>query len=659
MRRALPWIGITSLLFAGAGVLHAATLRIPCLSGFVRDAGGAAVVNADLDLFDAVSGVKLFTPGDNTDALGYYNVCVLPGIYHVNYAPPPGTRLLGKEIRNVELTTDPGREISVALEPGVVVSGRIRTASGGILGPVDADVDRITGGRLFTPNDKSNPSTGDYRLVVPTGAYRIRFEPPRGERWQGVVFEPVAVRGDTVIDVVLPAGVLLQGRVRSSDGNDLEGIDVDLRRLATGEKVFLANNTTDRSGAYVVAAPAGEFEMRFTPPAGSRLVASRLDSVVVAGDAQIDATLESGVLLSVDVRDLRGEPIAGADLDLFHVQDGAPVFAPYDKTDAAGRASVALLPGTYALEVDPPIGSAFDRVLVDSLEVGADRTLLVQLPEVTRVRVSARVLDDAGMPLPGVKVQANRQPTNQRVYLPNDSSDANGILDLSIPIGAYDLLYFPPQGTRLVGRMIADVPVSVDSAWGDVAFASGVFCSARVEDEAGHPVAGADLDFTALPSGASVFTPYDNSDGNGDVRVVLTPGRYRAVATPPAGSGLDSVSVGAVDVTADTTLLFVLSIQSTPAPTQRIALETNVPNPFREATAVRFKLFAPSDVLLTVHDAAGRLVRTLDRGTRPAGDFERPWDGRDTHGFRVPSGVYFVLLETPEAWETRKLLLIR
>lgn len=62
------------------------------------------------------------------------------------------------------------------------------------------------------------------------------------------------------------------------------------------------------------------------------------------------------------------------------------------------------------------------------------------------------------------------------------------------------------------------------------------------------------------------------------------------------------------------------------------------PNPFRTATVLAI---APDDArgrALTIHDVAGRLVRTLDLA---AGATRTTWDGRDDDGAAVPAGVYF------------------
>ena len=48
-----------------------------------------------------------------------------------------------------------------------------------------------------------------------------------------------------------------------------------------------------------------------------------------------------------------------------------------------------------------------------------------------------------------------------------------------------------------------------------------------------------------------------------------------------------------------------------------------------------------SQVHLTIHDAAGRLVSRLE-SPASSGRFSLAWDGRDLNGVRVHAGVYFV-----------------
>lgn len=83
------------------------------------------------------------------------------------------------------------------------------------------------------------------------------------------------------------------------------------------------------------------------------------------------------------------------------------------------------------------------------------------------------------------------------------------------------------------------------------------------------------------------------------------------------------------------------------------------PNPFRAATTVRYSLTREAPVSLTVHDATGRLVRTLVDAARPAGASEATWDGRDASGREVAAGVYFVRLVSGAQSRSSKLTFLR
>jgi len=79
----------------------------------------------------------------------------------------------------------------------------------------------------------------------------------------------------------------------------------------------------------------------------------------------------------------------------------------------------------------------------------------------------------------------------------------------------------------------------------------------------------------------------------------------------------------------------------------------------RDAARFTLELAQPSAVRLSVHDVRGRVVANLRDADLPAGRHSFTWQTRDSHGRRLPSGVYFLRLESPILHETRKLVVIR
>jgi predicted GH43/DUF377 family glycosyl hydrolase len=96
-----------------------------------------------------------------------------------------------------------------------------------------------------------------------------------------------------------------------------------------------------------------------------------------------------------------------------------------------------------------------------------------------------------------------------------------------------------------------------------------------------------------------------------------------------------------------------------PAVPLACALHQNFPNPFNPTTRIAFGLNAPGAVSLRIYDASGRLVRVLVEGARAAGNHAELWDGRDSRGAPVASGIYFYRLEAGAFGETRKMVLLR
>ena len=83
------------------------------------------------------------------------------------------------------------------------------------------------------------------------------------------------------------------------------------------------------------------------------------------------------------------------------------------------------------------------------------------------------------------------------------------------------------------------------------------------------------------------------------------------------------------------------------------------PNPSARHTTIAFDMPSERAVRLLVHDAVGRLVRTLVDGPVPAGRHRITWDGADDAGHQAATGIYFVRFEAGTASARNKIVLIR
>lgn len=81
------------------------------------------------------------------------------------------------------------------------------------------------------------------------------------------------------------------------------------------------------------------------------------------------------------------------------------------------------------------------------------------------------------------------------------------------------------------------------------------------------------------------------------------------------------------------------------------------PNPFNSTLLIEYIVPLRSAVRIAIYDVAGRRIRTLvdDRGVT-AGGYRTSWDGRNDHGRRISSGVYFCRLDDGTHTEVKKVV---
>ncbi len=75
------------------------------------------------------------------------------------------------------------------------------------------------------------------------------------------------------------------------------------------------------------------------------------------------------------------------------------------------------------------------------------------------------------------------------------------------------------------------------------------------------------------------------------------------------------------------------------------SLDANYPNPFNPTTTIRFALPEDSHISLRLYNALGEEIRTLVDDIRSAGFTAVEWDGRNSNGESVASGVYFYRIQ--------------
>ncbi len=90
----------------------------------------------------------------------------------------------------------------------------------------------------------------------------------------------------------------------------------------------------------------------------------------------------------------------------------------------------------------------------------------------------------------------------------------------------------------------------------------------------------------------------------------------------------------------------------------RFKLHQNYPNPFNNSTMIKLDLPKADRLSIVIFDITGRRVKTLCRSrTFDPGYYKFKWDGRNSNGLPVASGIYFVALQGQKFKAWQKIIL--
>ena len=161
-----------------------------------------------------------------------------------------------------------------------------------------------------------------------------------------------------------------------------------------------------------------------------------------------------------------------------------------------------------------------------------------------------------------------------------------------------------------------------------------------------------DLLLVAGELGAKAAAPPIYSDD----MAMLSPTKVKQWLDHARGLGLE-------DATSQRGIRFLESLLAVLTPRDTVLLP-NYPNPFNPETWIPYRLAADAHVSLSIYDGVGRVVRQMDLGYQRAGFYTNRseavyWDGRNTHGEPVASGVYVYRLTAGDYSASRRMVIVK
>ena len=101
-----------------------------------------------------------------------------------------------------------------------------------------------------------------------------------------------------------------------------------------------------------------------------------------------------------------------------------------------------------------------------------------------------------------------------------------------------------------------------------------------------------------------------------------------------------------------------LSVHNSTGP-HTIKILSNYPNPFNPKTTIEYQVIKNAQVQLTIYDINGKTVNTIVSEYKTAGNYSTHWNGKNHLGEFVPSGIYFITMNSSNEIVTKRILLLK
>lgn len=368
----------------------------------------------------------------------------------------------------------------------------------------------------------------------------------------------------------------ISGIARDDGGTAISGVVVVAEDAVT--HAVTASDTTDGSGLYSLAVPAGTYDVKATPPAGGTVTYA---GITATADVELDILYVSTELVTFSGRllDRDGDPVPNQSVYLKR-----DPFGKAGNTDSAGNFSIKVPPGEYSLEVTnglfivpPNVPSSYQLVSGGTVNLVGDTSMDITLNE---VYLTGRVETPTGAAVPGAQLFISGSSTFgafSGTFSSFATSDGAGNFSAVVFPSSLDIEATPPEGSAYVRARVEDLSALSDTSV-TIALRNAYTFSGQLQDRDGDPVPD-----QAVHLIKSDFANVGNTSATGAFSFKAVPGSYSLEVTnaiflsaPNAPSSYKLVKAGSVAISGNTTMNIslneayitgkVLSSTGTPVP---------------------------------------------------------------------------------------------
>ncbi|HNQ43133.1 MAG TPA: T9SS type A sorting domain-containing protein, partial [Candidatus Cloacimonadota bacterium] len=105
--------------------------------------------------------------------------------------------------------------------------------------------------------------------------------------------------------------------------------------------------------------------------------------------------------------------------------------------------------------------------------------------------------------------------------------------------------------------------------------------------------------------------------------------------------------------------LLPVSVEQNHSPQIQAGFDKVFPNPFKTSTSIRYNVAGKEPLSIAVYNLKGQKVKQLVSDTKTSGNHLIEWDGTDSKGEKVASGIYHLRMETGVSRWTKRITLIK
>ena len=85
----------------------------------------------------------------------------------------------------------------------------------------------------------------------------------------------------------------------------------------------------------------------------------------------------------------------------------------------------------------------------------------------------------------------------------------------------------------------------------------------------------------------------------------------------------------------------------------------NYPNPFNPGTTIRYQLPEQQFVKIEIFNSLGEVVNTIVNQNQTAGEYSINWNGRNSSGQSLASGIYIYRIKAGSFVDSKKMMLLK